>query len=117
MSVNKFNQPLVYTSKDSTALKILRLLLLEPGTVNCRPDMGVGLVSRYRFSVEDDLDELNDRIREQIQTYLPDSVLHNIYLELEEKTLKISIQIDEDFYIYDLDKATKALTLSELSTR
>lgn len=115
MSVNKFNQPLVHTEKDATALKLLRLLLLEPGTINCRPDMGVGLVSKYRFSIEDDLDELSDRIKEQIKTYLPDSTLHNVILQLNDKSLNISIQIDEDFYVYDLDEATKALAISDLS--
>lgn len=116
MSVNEFNEPLVYTGKDSTALKILRLLLLEPGTINCRPEMGIGIVSKYRFSMEDDLSNLSGNIKEQIKMYLPDSILHEVQLELKEKKLYISIRIDEDFYIYDLDEESKILSLTDLSS-
>ena len=116
MSVNNFNEPLVYSGKDATALKILRLLLLEPGTINSRPKMGIGIVSKYRFSIEDDLNDLSDNIKEQIRTYLPDSTLHEVVLELKEKKLYISIKIDEDFYVYDLDEQSKILSLADLSS-
>ena len=116
MSVNSFNEPLVYSGKDATALKILRLLLLEPGTINSRPKMGIGIVSKYRFSIEDDLNDLSDNIKEQIRTYLPDSTLHEVVLELKEKKLYISIKIDEDFYVYDLDEQSKNLSLADLSS-
>ena len=116
MSVNSFNEPLVYSGKDATALKILRLLLLEPGTINSRPKMGIGIVSKYRFSIEDDLNDLSDNIKEQIRTYLPDSTLHEVVLELKEKKLYISIKIDEDFYVYDLDEQSKILSLADLSS-
>lgn len=115
MTVNEFNEPRVYSGKDSTALKILRLLLLEPGTISSRPTMGVGIVSKYRFSIEDDLNELSDVIKEQIRTFLPDSILHDVVLELKDKSLQISIRIDEDFYVYDLDEQSKILSIADLS--
>ena len=116
MSVNNFNEPLVYSGKNATALKILRLLMLEPGTNNSRPRMGVGIVSKYRFSIEDDLNELSDNIKEQIKTYLPDSTLHDVILELKDKKLYITIRIDEDLYIYNLDEENRILSLADLNS-
>lgn len=116
MSVNEFNEPLVLTGRDSTATKILRLLLLEPGTSNSRPKMGVGIVSKYRFSLEDNLDELTDTIKDQIKTYLTEATMHNVQLELRDKILYITISIDDDFYVYELDEQNKILSLSDLSS-
>ena len=73
LSVNSFNEPTEYKNRDSVALLLLRLFLLEPGTNNARPEMGLGIVSRYRFSTDQDMDSLRTDIRTQINTYLPES--------------------------------------------
>ena len=49
MSVNDFNQPADAKGKKAIGVLLVRLLLMEKGTDPMRPDMGVGIVSRYRY--------------------------------------------------------------------
>lgn len=114
LSVNSFNEPTEYKNRDSVALLLLRLFLLEPGTNNARPEMGLGIVSRYRFSTDQDMDSLRTDIRTQINTYLPELTLHSISLELKNTILYITIQVNDEYYGYNLDTETKILTLSDL---
>ena len=51
MSINKFNKPKVLQEPDSGVIRIVRLILLEPGTIQTHPDMGVGIVSKFRYSI------------------------------------------------------------------
>ena len=115
MSVNSFNEPTTYKGRDEIALSLLRLLLLEPGTNNARPEMGVGIVSKYRFSIDDDLEALKNDIRNQISTYLPQYTLQNIALQLRQKVLHITIQVNDDYYGYNLDGETRILALSDIN--
>ena len=72
MSVdNNVNRPLILKGDNAVTMLIVRLIMLEPGTFQTHPDMGVGIVSRYRHSNEIDLSELRRRINNQIETYLP----------------------------------------------
>jgi hypothetical protein len=101
LSVDKFYQPLVATGKDYATLLITRLILMEPGLNQLRPDMGVGLVSRYRYATDADMDRLNKDIANQIQLYLPQFTLTNVRCELGTvenstfKTINIYITTDE----------------------
>ena len=47
--VNDFKEPRETTGRKAIGVLIVRLLLLEPGTDPNRPEMGVGLVSKYRY--------------------------------------------------------------------
>lgn len=113
-SVNSFNEPNVYKNKEAIALLLLRLLILEPGTNNSHPEMGVGIVSKFRFTMEDNLDDLELKIKEQINTYLPEFILQTIDLKLEDKVLYITIKVNDDYYGFTLDGETKILTISDL---
>lgn len=114
LSIDSFNQPKAYKDKEAAALLILRLLLLEPGTNNSHPEMGVGIVSKYRFSDENAIDDLKLKIKDQIYTYLPSLALQTVDLVLKNKILYISIQTDDDSYVYQLDTDAKILTLESL---
>ena len=48
--------PKVLDEKDATHTLIVRLILLEKGTYPTHPDMGVGIVSNYRFAFTEELD-------------------------------------------------------------
>ena len=114
MTVNSFNEPLDYKNRDAIALLLLRLLLLEPGTNNSHPEMGVGIVSKYRFSMDDDLEELKTDIKNQIATYLPEFIVHNVDLVLKNKILYITIQVNEEYYAFELNEQTQILTIGQL---
>lgn len=112
LSLNEFNQPKIYTNNDATCLKLMQLILLEKGTYPTRPDMGVGIVSRYRFSLMDNLTDLKSDIQDQVLTYLPELLATDITVEGANKEIHIYITIDET--VYSLTFSQETTTLSSL---
>lgn len=82
LSVNNFYEPMVTSGQDYATLLIVRLILMEPGLNQLVPDMGVGLVSRYRYATNADMDKLNREIANQIALYLPQFTLTGVRCEL-----------------------------------
>ena len=72
LSVDSFNKPKVLEGKDAIGTLLVRLILLEPGTIPSRPTMGVGLLSNYRFCDEGKAAELKNHIRDQVKTFFPE---------------------------------------------
>jgi hypothetical protein len=95
LSVDKYYKPLVAKDFDYTTLLLVRLILLEPGTIQTHPDCGVGLVSKFRYSNNVDIRKLQNRIQEQITKYLPQFSFARIRCELEGKVIKIYITADD----------------------
>ena len=72
MSIDKKKTPKRVTGEDADKLLITRLILMEPGLYETHPEMGVGLVSKYRYKDIDSIKaNLPSAIKEQINTYLP----------------------------------------------
>ena len=71
LSIDEFKEPKVSTNAEAVATLLVRLLLLEPGTFQSHPDMGVGIVSRYRYNMEGKAADLEADFKRQIETYLP----------------------------------------------
>lgn len=97
MSVTKFNKPKILEGSNAALVRIVRLILLEPGTIQTHPNMGVGIVSFFRNKVDKDITELNSRIESQINTFLPmyTSVTVNCILDNDEKCVRIFIKSNE----------------------
>ena len=112
IGIDEFNHPKVYTDQHATFVLLIRLILLEPGTYPNHPDMGVGLVSRYRFVMKEKLGELQTRIQNQINTYLPEFSAVNVEVSYEEqhKYTQISITIDEIIYKMTYNPETNILS-------
>lgn len=72
LSLDNFNRPAEVTGGKAVAYLIARLIMMEPGSDPLHPDMGVGLVSKYRYSNK--TDDLKNAIKDQISTWLPDFV-------------------------------------------
>ena len=66
LGTDDFKQPKVVYGKKAVGILVCRLLLLEPGTNPMRPEMGVGLVSKYRYMFPDRLSELKTDIADQL---------------------------------------------------
>lgn len=97
LSLNNFNMPKVYNGSDAEYILIVRLLLLEPGKIQTHPYMGVGIISRYRYNNEDNfLITLENDIKQQIQTYLPQLVMTNVSLVIKNNILGIIINTSGD---------------------
>lgn len=106
LSVDKYYKPLVAKGENYATLLLTRLILLEPGMFQTHPDMGVGLVSRFRYSTEVDMVKLSNSIKDQITTYLPQFILTNVRCILgddatgDKKVIKIYITSKElNYYI------------------
>lgn len=97
ITLNKFQRPVELQGQDAEIMLIIRLILLEPGTIQTHPEMGVGLISLYRYTVDVDLDKLRSRIQNQISTYLPmfTTVEVRVDLNVNEHTLYIYIDSDQ----------------------
>ena len=108
-SVDDFKSPKVYKNPKAVAVLLTRLLLLEPGTIQSHPEMGVGLYSNFMYGMEGTTaSNLKSSIQKQITTYLPDFQSLNVSVVQKENTLYITIEIDGYVYgfVYNADKQT-----------
>lgn len=101
LSVDKYYKPLVAKGEDYATLMLIRLILLEPGTFQTHPNMGVGLVSRFRYATDISMVELSNSIKNQIMLYLPQFTLTDVRCILgdedtgDQKVIKIYITSEE----------------------
>jgi hypothetical protein len=100
LSLDNFNRPAEVTGGEAVALLIARLIMLEPGSDPLHPTMGVGLVSKYRYSNK--LEDLKTDIKNQISTWLPDFVSDtDISLIITpDKVLNVEIMLTSTGEIY-----------------
>jgi len=110
LSVNDFSQPKILSNQDSTCVKIMELILLEKGVYQTRPDMGVGIVSRYRYASPDSASYLKSDIQTQMETYLPELIATDIEVTMLNKNINIAIVVDSVVYklVFSSDTATLA---------
>lgn len=121
LSVNNFNEPKVYEKASALMMLLTRLILLEPGLFQSHPDMGVGLISRYRYKVDDGslASELQARIQSQIDTYLPFLTGVQVVVAIKNKAFAVSITIDSLIFgvLYNTESntiTTDYTTIAEL---
>lgn len=96
MSVNRFYKPITLTGTDAEVIRLIRLILLEPGTIQTHPECGVGIVSKFRYSVDVDIPELEKTIANQISTYLPMYTMVKVALEIDNDTKCLKIFITSE---------------------
>ena len=117
LTTNEFMVPDSVKGSDAYGLLLLRLLLLQPGQNPLHPGMGVGLGPKYRFITEDNMNMLQDRVQEQIDTYLSQdfTVKTTVYMEIKPSHyLKIIITANDTDYIYDTEDSNTPIELSDL---
>ena len=106
LTTNEYLEPKSIEGSSAYAVLIMRLLLLEPGTNPLHPAMGVGLGPKYRYILEDQISVLEDRIRDQLQTYLPQEfdTTTKVYMEITtSKKLLITITSNDTKYVFDTE--------------
>lgn len=115
LSVDKFKRPNIKTGNDAIYLLLIRLLLRIPGSSQTHPDMGVGLIERYRYMDMDKLNDLQTEVSNQIAKYLPS--LNAVTVQVEQISsldIRISIKVDNTLYIFNTDFNNQILKLSDL---
>lgn len=118
LSINEFIQPKVLSGDQAAYTDIIRLFLLDPGTNQTHPEMGIGIRSRYRFSDASEISTLREEVKVQMQTYLPNLLTMDIQIETYGTTLAIFITSENnDVYGigYNIDTgAIGGLTLDDI---
>ena len=115
LSTNKYLEPASVEGSEAYAILIIRLLLLEPGANPLHSDMGVGLGPKYRYILEDQISVLQDRIRDQLQTYLPleFDATTKVYMEIKpSKYLMITIVSNDTKYTFDTESSNIPIQLA-----
>lgn len=82
---------------------LVRLMLLNPGTIQTHPDMGVGIVTKWRYCDIDQLVDLQLEISRQISTYLPSLRLTNVSLKAKPNSKELIIEITANGVLYSLE--------------
>jgi len=108
-SIDDFQNPKIVEGPEAVATLLVRLLLLEPGTIQSHPDAGVGLMSRYRYSQEGIAEELKSDFKNQIETYLPQFSQTQITVTERDKQLQITAEIDGNLYGINYDSDTNEI--------
>lgn len=112
-TINDFNEPKVVNGSEAVGLRLTNLLLMNPGSDPLHPEMGVGLKNyRYGLSV---LDQLRDRISDQIKTYLPMYAGADVQIiRTPDKVCNIEITVDGVVYVYDSKSAPIPIGLEDI---
>lgn len=117
-SVDDFKSPKTYKDPKAVAVLLTRLLLLEPGTMQSHPEMGVGLYSNFMYRMEGPTaSNLKSVIQKQITTYLPDFQSVNVSVVQKKDILYITIEIDGYIYgfVYNSNEQTLINDYTKLS--
>lgn len=107
-TVDDFQDPKSYKDPEAISVLLTRLLLLEPGTLQSHPEAGVGLYSRYAYSVEGSAHSLEADFQRQIETYLPRFQGARVTVSEKDGMYNIAVEIDGTLYgiYYDNTKST-----------
>lgn len=102
--------PRVLTDSDADYMHIVYLLLLDPGTFQTHPEMGVG-IRRYRFISDDDiLATIKTSIVDQMNRFLPNIDVNTVSLSIiDGVTLGIAIDTANGVYAIGFNSATGEL--------
>lgn len=115
IDTDDFNQPRVSKGKDAVGVLLVRLLLLEPGTDPMRPEMGIGLATKYRYMFPDRLSDLRKDIYAQLEMYLAPFQRTEVVLSVKDKELQLEITINDNVYKYVTEQQEdNTITLTKL---
>ena len=115
MSLNNFRTPRIIDGQHCVNLKVMRLILLEPGTHPDFPEKGFGLVSRYRYVMQDGLGNMAEELRNHMNQWLPDIRDVNVNMELKNGILYLGITCDDVYYEYTFNGSIlKPVTLNSI---
>lgn len=115
LTTDNFNNPMELQGQDAISKLFINLILLEPGTYNSRPGMGVGLVSKYRYGDKNDVEKLQRDIQKQIDLYLPEFSGVSVKCSLVGKALRIDIIHNNVLYQFETAIQNNKITLIELT--
>lgn len=91
LAIDDFDMPKNIEGIETDIVLLIRLIMLEPGTFQSHPSMGVGLVNKWRYSDSNDLSDLEDEIYRQISKYLPHLMATSVSVKYQSRYIIINI--------------------------
>ena len=117
LGTNNFKKPVIYEGKKAIGIVLVRLLLMEPGSDPLHPLMGVGIPTKFRYMMEDNIPTLRSEITRQIVTYLAPYSNIEVNLRITDKVLEVTEYIDDYTYSYEIKEDDNRITLKEIMDR
>lgn len=116
-SVDDFQDPKLYKDAEAVATLLTRIILLEPGTIQSHPDAGVGIMSKFRYSVEGSASDLQAEIQRQVEKYLPQFQGAKFNVTQKDGAFIITAEIDDTLYgiYYDVNTSNISTKYTKLS--
>ena len=113
-STDSFNRPTTVEQEPAVGIRLLELLMMDPGSNPLHPAMGVG-IRNYRYGINS-ISDLENRIRDQIRTYLPMYQVDDVTLVLTpDKILNIEIRVEGNTYRFNSSDTDNPIKLDDLS--
>ena len=114
LGINYFGKPKEVTKEAFIYVQLVRLILLEPGTIQTHPEMGIGIASRYRYmETGEAIRSLRTDLQKQVTTYLPE--LSGVEIDVSQQgDTGISIKFNINGVLYDFNYDTNSGKLESL---
>lgn len=115
LKFDNFGNAKIFTDQQAIACLLTRLILLEPGTNPLFPEMGVGIVSKYRYLGEDQEANLKKDIQTQINKYLPQANCTEVVIKYnDDKSVDLEITVNGDIFVYQSKTMSPITSLKDL---
>lgn len=114
LGINNFGKPKEVTKEAFIYTQLVRLILLEPGTIQTHPEMGIGIASRYRYmETNEAIRSLKTDLQKQVTTYLPE--LSGVEIDVSQQgDTGISLKFNINGVLYDFNYDTNSGKLESL---
>lgn len=114
LSINNFGKPKTVNEHAFIYTMLVRLVLLEPGTIQSHPDMGIGITSKYRYMPMDEaISSLKTELQRQISMYLPE--LSGVEIDISQQGQNgLSLKFNINGVLYDFNYDTNTGSLQSL---
>ena len=115
LSVDDFSNPKTLTGPDAINQLILKLLIMEPGSSQLHPEMGIGVISKYRYSdIDTAVDEMRNEIEKQMALYLPTLQGVTVDISVVNREYQFEIKANDTLYQYSTDSTSNTVELGLL---
>lgn len=111
LSINKINLPKELENIDALTLYLKKLIIMDKGTYESNPNMGVG-IRNYRYDDPSNLLLLKNEIEDQIMKFLPYFSTIDVNVEYNNKTAYFKIILDKN--IFSFKTSTSTYTLEDI---
>ena len=115
LKFDNFGNSKILIDEQAIACLLTRLILLEPGTNPLFPEMGVGIVSKYRYLGADQESNLKKDIQNQINNYLPEANCTEVNLVYnDDKSVDLEITVNGEIFVYQ-SNTISPITLKDIA--